>query len=144
MFPESLENSKVISFLNEDFTFSLDELYNLKEVKKAYDSKEVLVKVKFIKLQAIEEINFLKLDSLQNNCSIIINDEMAIYSLINVPAKISKEELIKLLGLQGKEQCFSRFYKKYFVWLLITELDSESQKIEESLKRAQFGEVLLK
>jgi len=66
---------------------------------------------------------------------------MTIYSLINVPAKTTKEQLIIQLGLQGKEQCFSRIYKKYFVWLLITENGSESQTIEECLKKANFGEV---
>jgi hypothetical protein len=66
---------------------------------------------------------------------------MTIYSLINVPAKTTKELLITQLGLQGKEQCFSRFYKKYFVWLLITENGTESQKIEECLKKAYFGDV---
>jgi len=67
---------------------------------------------------------------------------MTIYSLINVPAKVTKEDFMNQFGLKGKENCFSRFYKKYFVWLLITENDSEGQQIEECLKKVQFGEVL--
>lgn len=66
---------------------------------------------------------------------------MTIYSLINVPAKLNKDDLLNEIELQGKESWFSRFYKKYFVWLLITENNSESQKIEENLKKVHFSNV---
>ena len=66
---------------------------------------------------------------------------MSIYSLINVPARMTKDELIQKLELEGKDS-FSRIYKKNFVWLLIVENNlSENDKFEEKLKKIYFGEV---
>ena len=68
---------------------------------------------------------------------------MKIYSLINVPAKMKKEDLIKELSLEGKNY-FSRVYKKYFVWLLVAENNlAENDKFEGTLKKIYFGEVTI-
>jgi len=83
-------------------------------------------------------MSFVKLH--ENTCQIIIEDELTIYSLINVPAKLSSEELIKELNLAGKG-AFARVYKKYFVWLLISENQVGQDKIEENLKKVHFGDV---
>ena len=80
------------------------------------------------------------MDNNHKNCTIQINDDMKIYSLINVPAKMTREDLIKELNLTGKNY-FSRIYKKYFVWLLVAE-NNNNDKFEEILKKIYFGEVL--
>jgi hypothetical protein len=132
-FPESLENSKLIGHLTEDFTFSIEEFYQLKEIQKAFSSKEELIKT-------ITKISFLKLDEQNKNCSILINEDLSIFSLINVPTKFSKDDLVKELEFEGKD-FFSRVYKKYFVWILISDKNNQSSKIEESLKKVHFGDV---
>ena len=44
LYPECLDFSKVISILNEDFSFSGNDLYFLKEISKLFSSKELLFK----------------------------------------------------------------------------------------------------
>ena len=44
LYPECLDFSKVISILNEDFSFSGNDLYFLKEISKLFSRKELLFK----------------------------------------------------------------------------------------------------
>jgi len=137
LLPDSLETSKVIAFMNEDMTFNVEDLYNHKDVKKLFETKEELIKV-------LEGVNYVKLDQNKGTCTIVIKDEMAIYSLINFPPKLTKDDLEKELGLEGKNY-FSRIYKKYVVWLLVAEDNTaETDKFEDKLKKIQCGDEKLR
>lgn len=124
----------MIGHLTEDFSYSVDEFHQIKEILKAFPEREDLLK-------NLEEVPFLKLDQEKKSFQITISDDLTVYSLINVPSAYSKEQLLKELGFEGTGY-FSRIYKKYFVWILVNESSNENNvKIEESLKKVHFGDV---
>lgn len=45
IYPETLENSKIISLLSEDLTLKISDFYNLKELNKINLSKEEFITV---------------------------------------------------------------------------------------------------
>ena len=98
--------------ISEDFHIKIDELHNFKEIKTLFPKKEALIK-------ALQSVNFFLLDEKKESISLNITDEFTIYSLLNVPSKFNKEDLIKSFNFD--ESKFTRIYKKYFIWLLVTD-----------------------
>ena len=71
LYPECLENSKVISIIDfKSLDFKLEDFLNLKEVKKITDNKEDV-------MDAFKEINFIKeSNNNENTFNIIIDEEI--------------------------------------------------------------------
>ena len=86
----------------------------------------------------IQNTNFLHLDNLTKTCRLDLIDSHKVYSLINVPSKMEKDELIKALSFSEFE--IIRIHKKYFVWMIV--LDSRhADRFENHLKYSSLGEV---
>jgi len=88
----------------------------------------------------MENIEFLKIDKINKTFSLQFSDNFTVYSLINVPSKMKKDELIKHLALD--EYPFLRIYKKCFVWMLIRD-GNTSDNFEQKLLYSYFNEVKL-
>lgn len=135
LYPESLEQiSKVVSILNEDLSFKIDDLFALKEIQKYALSKEALVQM----LEHIAGEGLIKLDLKDNEGTIILNEKMAVYSLTNVPLVMNKKELQDLLEFSDKE--VSRVYKQSLYWIIVSECDEFNNRIENKLKSIKFEE----
>ena len=130
LYPECLDFSKVISILNEDFTFSGTDLYSLKDISKLFQSKDLL-------------LNYLAYLSKQNNpiisvnddfskCQLIINDTMIYYQFVNIPSEYSAERVQMLLGLNDED--YTRLYRSSIFWVLIVEKQDINKKLENILK----------
>ena len=130
LYPECLDFSKVITILNDDFTFSGNDLYSLKEISKLFESKDLL-------------FNYLAYLSKQNNpiisvnadfskCQLIINDNMIYYQFVNIPSEFNSERVKLLLGLNDED--YSRLYRSSIFWALIVEKEEINKKLEKSLK----------
>jgi hypothetical protein len=80
----------------------------------------------------------LKIDRNSKSAQIKLNDSLQIYSLINTPSTLQKQDLITLLSLDSFG--VSRIYKKHMVWILISNSD-KGFALEEKLKNSHFGNV---
>jgi len=45
MYPEGLEMSNLMSFINEDLSFTINELFKLKEIQKLFANRDLLIQV---------------------------------------------------------------------------------------------------
>jgi hypothetical protein len=118
----------VNTILNEDFAFKLEDLYNIKDIQKLFTSKDQMVEG----LQTLPEI--VKVNC--NEASIILPEGLVVYNLINVPNKMTKEQLIAALGVD--EGLFKRVYKQSLYWTLISDDEGLNSSLEGVLKKVKF------
>ena len=130
LFPESLDFSKVISILKEDFSFKGNDLYSLKEVSKLFSSKELLFNYLIYLSKQTNPIISINEDL--SKCQIILNDKMVYYQFVNIPMEFNTERVKMLLGLN--EADFSRLYRSSIFWVLISEKEEFNNKFENVLK----------
>ena len=98
LYPESLEQfSKVISILNEDFTFKGEDLFSLKEVSKLFSTKDLLYTYLTHLSKLPNPIITIKEDF--SKCQIIMNDKLVYYQFINIPTEYNDERVKLLLDL---------------------------------------------
>ena len=130
LYPESLEQfSKVISILNEDFTFKGEDLFSLKEVLKLFSTKELL----YTYLTHLSKLQnpIISINDDFSKCQIIINDNLIYYQFINIPPEFNDERVKLLLDL--KDDDFLRLYKSSIFWVLISDKVEFNEKFEKVL-----------
>ena len=135
IFPELLEDSKVISILSEDLRFKIDDLLGINEIQKLINNdKEELIKL-------LKQTEFVRIDESSEYCTIALIDDFVMFSLLNIPPNINKiSDLLPLLKIDE----FDRLYKKnFFVWYLVSTNPLSKDKLSKCLKSVQFGQVFL-
>jgi len=130
LYPECLDFSKVISILNEDFSFSGNDLYFLKEISKLFSSKELLFK--YLLHLSKQKNPIISVNEDFSKCQLIINDNMVYYQFVNIPTEYNSERVKLLLGIN--EEDYSRLYKSSIFWVLISEKEDFNKKFENVLK----------
>ena len=130
LYPECLDFSKVISILNEDFSFSGNDLYFLKEISKLFSSKELLFK--YLLHLSKQKNPIITVNEDFSKCQLIINDNMVYYQFVNIPTEYNSERVKLLLGIN--EEDYSRLYKSSIFWVLISEKEEFNKKFENVLK----------
>ena len=131
LYPESLDQiSKVITILNEDFTFKGEDLFALKEISKMFSSKEIL----FSYLTHLSKLPnpIISINDDFSKCQIIINDKLVYYQFINIPPEYNDERVKIFLDL--KEEDITRLYKSSIFWVLISEKEDFNKKFEKYLE----------
>ena len=130
LYPESLEQmSKVISILNEDFTFKGEDLFSLKEISKLFSSKELLYKYLTNLSQMKNPIISINEDF--SKCQLLISDKLMYYQFINIPKEYNDERVKLLLDL--KDDDFLRLYKSSIFWVLISDKEDFNNNFEKVL-----------
>ena len=130
LYPESLEQfSKVISILNEDFTFKGEDLFSLKDVSKLFSTKDLLYKY----LAHLSKLPnpIISINDDFSKCQIIINDKLIYYQFINIPPEFNDERVKLLLDL--KDDDFLRLYKSSIFWVLMSDKEEFNSKFEKVL-----------
>ena len=130
LYPECLDFSKVISILNEDFSFSGNDLYLLKEISKLFSNKELLFK--YLIYLSKQKNPIITVNEDFSKCQLIINDNMVYYQFVNIPTEYNSERVKLLLGIN--EEDYSRLYKSSIFWVLISEKEEFNKKFENVLK----------
>ena len=130
LYPECLDFSKVISILTEDFSFSGNDLYSLKEISKLFSTKELLFQY-LINLSK-QKNPIITVNEDFSKCQLIINDNMVYYQFVNIPTEYNSERVKLLLGIN--EEDYSRLYKSSIFWVLISEKEEFNKKFENVLK----------
>ena len=130
LYPECLDFSKVMSILNEDFSFSGNDLYFLKEISKLFSSKELLFK--YLLHLSKQKNPIISVNEDYSKCQLIINDNMVYYQFVNIPTEYNSERVKLLLGIN--EEDYSRLYKSSIFWVLISEKEDFNKKFENVLK----------
>ena len=131
LYPESLDQiSKVITILNEDFTFKGEDLFALKEISKMFSSKEIL----YSYLTHLSKLPnpIISINDDFSKCQIIINDKLVYYQFINIPPEYNDERVKIFLDL--KEEDITRLYKSSIFWVLISEKEDFNKKFEKYLE----------
>lgn len=130
LYPESLEQfSKVISILNEDFTFKGEDLYSLKEISKLFSTKDLL----YSYLTHLSKLPnpIITVNDDFTKCEIVINDKLLYYQFINIPPDYDSESVKLLLNL--KDEDILRLYKSSIFWVLISDKEEFNDKFEKIL-----------
>ena len=130
IYPECLDFSKVISILNDDFTFNGNDLYSLKEISKLFASKDLLFN--YLTHLSKQKNPIISVNEDLSKCQIIISDKMIYYQFVNIPIDYNNERVKMLLGIN--EGDYSRLYKSSIFWVLISENDEFNNKLENVLK----------
>ena len=134
LYPESLEQmNKVISILNEDFTFKSEDLFSLKEVSKLFSSKEILNK--YLTYLSKMKNPIISINDDLTKCQLLISDKLVYYQFINIPPEYNDERVKLLLDL--KDDDFLRLYKSSIFWVLISDNEEFNNKFEKVLNSAK-------
>ena len=134
LYPECLDFSKVISILNDDFTFSGNDLYSLKEITKLFESKEIL----FNYLAYLSKRNnpIISVNDDFSKCQLIIKDNLIYYQFVNIPSEYNSERVKLLLGLNDED--YSRLYRSSIFWALIV------KKLKYNITKASMIKTMAK
>ena len=130
LYPENLEQmSKVISILNEDFSFKGEDLFALKEISKLFSTKELL----YSYLTHLSKMPnpIISINEDFSKCQIIISDKLIYYQFINIPPEYNDERVKLLLSLNDDD--FLRLYKSSIFWVLISDKEEFNEKFEKML-----------
>ena len=131
LYPENLEQiSKVISILNEDFSFKGEDLFSLKEVSKLFSTKELLYS--YLSHLSKNPNPIISINEDFSKCQIIINDKLIYYQFINIPPEYNDERVKLLLNLNDED--FLRLYKSSIFWVLISDKEEFNEKFEKMLE----------
>ena len=134
--PENFESSKISSITNEQLSIKITDLLEQQEISKFFKSKEELIPV-FQKY-----CEFFEFSEDKENIKYNLPEGMTVFSILNIPFKLSKEEVkdhIELINLQ-----YNRLYKKGFYWILST-IDKETIIcVQNSLRELFFDEKRIK
>lgn len=131
LYPESLEQySKVTSILSDDFSFKIENLLNLKDIKKITENEETLIQM--LKQISLEPNSFLTLNETKKEGKIIISERLMEYSFVNIPFMYNEAKVIELLKLKPED--YSRLYKQSLFWILISENSSFIENFEKFVK----------
>lgn len=118
-------------------SFKVDELLTLKEVQSLkIATKEELVN----QLHILEKEGLLTVK--ESEVHLTIKDELFVFSLINVPNKMNKEQVLELLDVKAEE--IDRIYKQSLYWQIVTQNSEVSSRIEKKLSAVKFDEANLK
>lgn len=82
-------------------------------------------------------VDFLKVSG--DKVSYILTDTIAYFNFLNIPGKLTKDEILKVLNLENSNQ-YLRFYKKYLYWQLVSDNREFCENFEKSLKNVRFVE----
>ena len=130
LYPECLDFSKVITILSEDFIFTGNDLYSLKEISKIFQSKDLLFN--YLSFLSKQKNPIIVVNEDFSKCQIMINDKMVYYQFINIPTDFNSERVKLLLGLNDED--YIRLYKSSIFWVLIIENEEYNKKFEATLK----------
>jgi hypothetical protein len=101
----------------------------MKEVQKISNDSDSLKK-------SLKKLTFLKFSEDENSTKIIFNESSKIISLINVPHKITKESMLKILRIS--EEQIERFYKQGLYWIIVCEGKNIYDKLDETMRNIKF------
>ena len=131
LYPEGLEQfSKMITILNEDFSFKGEDLYSLKEISKLFETKEILYSY-LLHLSKLDN-PVINVNEDYSKCQINISDKLVYYQFINIPPEFNIERVKLIIDI--KDDDYIRLYKSSIFWVLISDKDDFNQKLEKSLK----------
>ena len=110
--PENIDNSKIASITSEQYTIKIDDLLLLKEISKYISDKQKLIQI-FKKF-----CEFFKFSENDEVITYDLPENMSVFSILNIPPKMSKEEVFKNLELVNLQ--YNRLYKRGFYWVIST------------------------
>lgn len=120
--------------MDENLNFKIDEFLNLKETQKLSNDPELIKK-------CLRNLSFLKFSDSEKEAKIIFkendSENSKIINLINVPHKITKECMAKILKL-SEEKNVERFYKQSLYWIIVVSDKNTYNKIDETMRNIKF------
>jgi hypothetical protein len=129
LLPEGLENSKVTNILSDMvLNFKICDLLSIKEVSRISDSKDEIITL-------LSQIDFIKLSDSKESGAYEIDPSIVIFSLLNVPQNMTRQDLTTLIGIEEKH--YLRMYKKSLFWLIIVSQPKDSELIMSKLKNCK-------
>lgn len=88
-------------------------------------------------LEILENFAFLEISEDQETITYFINDNLISFSIINIPQKVTKNELLKKLEIEDVHD--SRLFKKSIFWILTLNAKGEKrEKLEKKIKSCNF------
>ena len=134
--PENFDNSRINSITNEQLIIKIDDLLKQKEVTKYITDKAKLISL--IKSYC----EFIKVSEDNQTLEYILPENMTVFNILNIPLKMSKDEVKKNIELVNLQ--YNRLYKKGFYWVLST-VDKETVIcMQNSLRDLNFEESKVK
>ena len=110
--PENLENSKkVLNLLNDQLTFKISALLELKEISKYCNELSRLKEL-------IKYCEFLQVSDDGESATYQFLDNLTSFTILNIPISAKKEEVKNHLELVNLS--YNRLYKSGFYWMLAT------------------------
>lgn len=113
-------------------------MHSLKEIQKLVSNKEDFIGI----LNSLASEGEIKLRLSEGEGSINLKDELTLYHLLNVPNKMSKDQLCEMLGV--KEGDFKRLYKQSIYWVMVSENPEFNSTAEQKLKQIKFDDSNLR
>jgi hypothetical protein len=135
LYPECIENSKIISIINfKSLDFKLEDFLNLKEVKKITENKEEVLK-------ALKEMDFIKeSNEIENSFNFIMDEEIKVFSVINIPQKMKKDEIFEIVKLPNES--LLRVYKRSLYWYIVLNSEEAAKQTRYILERTTFVKII--
>ena len=131
--PENIDNSKIISIISDKYSIKIDDLIIQKEISKYIKDKNELISIikKFCE--------FFTLSEKEEYITYNIPDNMSVFSILNIPPKLKKEEVYKNLELINLQ--YNRLYKIGFYWNISTTDKETVICVQNSLRTLTYDDM---
>lgn len=117
-------------------SFKFDDFLNLKEIKKISDNQELLLQI----LSATEFLEKEENKESETNSTISfklkIDDNIRVFSILNIPQKMKKEELIEHFSIPTEN--LLRAYKKSLFWYIVLNSEEIAKDFKYRLANTSF------
>lgn len=130
-----MDNSKVLSLMNEQMSIKISDLLTIKEITKYVTDKDVLI-------SCLKQCDFLKLSDNLETAVYELPEGFTVFSILNFPAKMTKEEVAKSIELDNLS--YSRLYKKSLYWILVTNDKETAICSQNSLRELIIDDTKIK
>ena len=131
--PENIDNSKIIYIINDKYCININDLIKQKEISKYVKDKNKLIELINKYCEFFE--NSEKEEYIKYN----IPDNMSVFSILNIPQKLKKEEVCNNLELINLK--YNRLYKNGFYWNLCTTDKETLICVQNSLRTLTYDDM---
>jgi hypothetical protein len=88
----------------------------------------------------LSTLDFIQLSPNQETATYVLSEDFSVFSLVNVPMKMTSQQLIEQIGVNPNEIC--RIYKKSLFWILV--MNRGSAAVNEKLKNLKLDDSEVK
>ena len=123
--------------MNKEFlSFKFEDFLNLKEIRKISDNHEQILNI-LSSIEFLEKEEVIETETTSTTYfKLKIDDNIRVFSILNIPQKMKKEELIEHFSIPSEN--ILRVYKRSLFWYIVLNSEEIAKDFKYKLANTSF------